>query len=222
MHVAICAVELYCYKNPMSRKLSQSSLIWLLDSLGLSVSTLGTMTITLDFLKSSSRGGPRVPRPLLPSASRPKFFTRYSTVPSFATFKKSHAPPSFRPPPFLRSHTRHLALLVESSSTRDKWSRGPFVARLTPPAREPCPPARALRAPATHLAHLLTAPSCIHMYARNGAVWSCTARPKGPCIVPPICALWSPGNPIWNYAGSRTRNSWKVVCDLLVSLALKV
>ena len=24
-------------------------------------------------------------------------------------------------------------------------------------------------------------------------------------------ALWSPGNPIWNYAGSRTRISWKVV-----------
>ena len=105
MHVAICAVELYCYKNPMSRKLSQSTLIWLLDSLGLSVSTLGTMTITLDFLKSSSRGGPRVPRPLLSSASRPKFFTRYSTVPSFATFKKSHAPPSFRPPLFAFTHT---------------------------------------------------------------------------------------------------------------------
>ena len=102
MHDAVCAVELYCYKNPMSRKLSQSSLIRLLDSFGLTVSTLGTMTITLDFLlKSSSRGGPRVPRPLLPPASRPKFFTRYSTVPSFATFKKSHAPPLFfDPPPF--------------------------------------------------------------------------------------------------------------------------
>ena len=77
-----------------------------------------------------------------------------------------------------------------------------------------------LAAPATHLVRLLTTPLCIHMYARNGAVWSCTARPKGPCIVPPICALWSPGNPTWNYAGSRTRISWKVVCDLLVSLAL--
>ena len=106
----------------MSRKLSQSTLIWLLDSLGLPVSILGTMTITLDFLKSSSRGGPRVPRPLLSSASRPKFFTRYSTVPSFATFKKSHAPPFFRPPPFC-VHT-HVILLCLSNHRR-RATNGP-------------------------------------------------------------------------------------------------
>ena len=73
-----------------------------------------------------------------------------------------------------------------------------------------------LAAPAAHLARWLTTPSCIHMYARNGAVWFCTARPEGSCFVPLIALSGSLGqSPIWNYAGSRTRISWNVVDELL-------
>ena len=69
------------------------------------------ITITLDFLKSSSRGGPRVPRPLLlvkvtaaaaaraaPLFSRPK--STRSRESSFATFEKSHTNPTPSDPPF--------------------------------------------------------------------------------------------------------------------------
>ena len=134
------------------------------------VSTLlGTMTITLDFLKSSSRGGPRVPRPLLlvkvtvaaapraaPLASRPKF-TRYSFLHS-RLLKKVTRTPLFGPP-FFR--------LSASTWTRDNS----FIARpLTPPARGiPCAPCL-LRPPSTSPAgsQLPRVSTCTHGTVLSG------------------------------------------------------
>ena len=94
-----------------------------------------------------------------------------------------------------------------------------------------------LAAPAVHLARWLTTPSCIHMYARNGAVWFCTARPEGSCSVPPTSALWVPGQSYLELCRladadqlesvvdellALSRISWKVVDELLALSALKV
>ena len=177
------------------------------------------ITIALDFLKSSSRGGPRVPRPLLlvkvtaAAAARAAPLaksTRYSFLHSRLS-KKDTRTPLFGPPFSLAQNVR-----LDTWRTRDNSfvaSSNTLLARGFPAL---------LAAPAAHLARWLTTPSCIHMYARNGAVWFCTARPEGSCSVPLIALSGSLGqSPIWNYAGSRTRISWKAVDELLaLSLAL--
>ena len=169
------------------------------------------ITIALDFLKSSSRGGPRVPRPLLlvkvttaaaaraaPLASRPK--STRSRESSLATFEKSHTNPTSSDPPF--------SLAQDDSThrprTRGEWPRPFVVAPYTSLARGAQRCSRA--ALAAHLAHWLTF-ARVHMHVRNGAARSCTARPKGSCFMPPTALSGPSSNPIWNYAGSRTRIS---------------
>jgi hypothetical protein len=106
-----------------------------------------------------------------PPASRPKF-TRYSTVPSFATFKKSHAPPFFDPPCLTFSHTS-LCFACRIVGARDKWSRRPFVA--TSDTSLPGSPAllvRCARPPPTssicsQLSHVST---CTHGMVLSGPV----------------------------------------------------
>ena len=171
--------------------------------------SLESIIITLDFLKSSSRGGPRVPRPLLlvkvtvaaapraaPLASRPKF-TRYSFLHS-RLLKKVTRTPLFGPP-FFR--------LSASTWTRDNS----FIARpLTPPARGiPCAPCL-LRPPSTSPAgsQLPRVSTCTHGTVLSGsALFALKVR----VLYHPLRFLGTSGNPIWNYAGSRTRISWKVI-----------
>ena len=121
--VAACTADSIATKPHVSclGKLSQSSLTWLLVSLGYIVRYRSMETITPDFLKSSSRGGPRVPRPLLlvkvtaaaaaraaSLATRPKF-TRYSFLHSRLS-KKDIRTPLFGPPFFrLSASTRGRA-----------------------------------------------------------------------------------------------------------------
>ena len=150
------------------------------------------ITIALDFLKSSSRGGPRVPRPLLlvkvtaaaaaraaSLASRPKF-TRYSFLHSRLS-KKDIRTPLFGPPFSLAQNVR-----------LDSWARDQFLLSRVLTLSCPGISQPLLAAPAVHLARWLTTPSCIHMYARNGAVWFCTVRTEGSCSVPPTSPLWIP------------------------------
>jgi hypothetical protein len=176
--------------------------------------SLEPITITLDFLKSSSWGGPRVPRPLLlvkvtvsaaarsaPLASHPKF-TRYSFLHS-RLLKKVTRTPLFGPP-FFACPPR----LVDDA-------RQFFVARLTPPARGiPYPPC-SLRPPSTSPAgsQLSRVSTCTHGTVLSGsALFALKVR-----VLCHLFAFWVPRAILFGTMQARggrgSAGTWSMSCS---------